>query len=295
MKLLLLAATLASSQETAQFLKIQPAPRPMAMAEAYTAVADDLWSLNSNPAGLAKLTGSNAGFVHADLFENTKYDYLAFGRASKQGTFGVSAARVSHGSLEGRDANGAATGGFSAHDTAVSLAFARALGGRMSAGATVKYLESSLGERSGRSAAVDLGLQRGLTAGAIPLSLGVAVLNLGRAPRLGDTQEDLPVSYSAGAAARFGGFAIFSFDVRHRPHSAKNKTSFALGTEYAMLSSVALRAGYAPLTDTSAAAGPLKGLGMGLGLKLGRIGLDYSFTPAGELGSAQRLAFSTRW
>lgn len=296
MKLLLLAAALASSQETASFLKIQPAPRPMAMAEAYTAVADDLWAMGVNPAGLSKLQGSNAGFVHADLFEGTKYEYLAFGRATKHGVFGVSGSYLSHGHIEGRDASGAASGGFTARDSAISLAFARSLPGtRLSAGASIKYLESTLAGSTGRSAAVDLGLQRGVQAGPVPLSLGAAILNLGRAPRLGDGQEDLPVAYSAGAAARFGGFALFSLDVRHRPNSPSHRTSFSIGTEYAVLNAVSLRAGYSPLAEASTAAGPLKGLGMGMGLKMRRMALDYSFTPAGELGQAQRLALSTRW
>lgn len=296
MKLLLLLAGLASSQETAQFLRIQPAPRPMAMAEAYTAVADDLWSMGVNPAGLARMSGQHAGFVHAELFDGMRYDYLAYGHATRHGTFGVSGSYLSHGELEGRDASGRASGSFDARDTMVGFSFARALpAAGLKGGATVKYLESTLADRSGRSVAVDLGLQRGASLGGVPLSFGAAVLNLGQAPKLGDTREDLPVAFSVGGAARLAGLALVSVDVRHRPNAVSSRTSFSVGTEYAVLPAVSLRAGYAPAVSDAAAAGPLKGLGMGLGVKFRGFGLDYSFTPAGELGTAQRIGLTTRW
>lgn len=36
------------------------------------------------------------------------------------------------------------------------------------------------------------------------------------------------------------------------------------------------------------------GLGTELGLKVGRMDLDYAFTPFGELGGVQRLGLGTR-
>ncbi|TPW21769.1 MAG: hypothetical protein FD126_349, partial [Elusimicrobia bacterium] len=103
---------------------------------------------------------------------------------------------------------------------------------------------------------------------------------------------------SAGAAARLPAGLTLAVDWRWRPNA--NKAELGIGTEYAVLAGVALRAGYATggaaVGRGGAAGAPgFAGLGAGLGMRIGRMGLDYAFTPFGELGNVQRLSLGARW
>jgi hypothetical protein len=264
----------------------------MAMGEAFTAAADDLDSLNSNPAGLARLEQRQAMFAHADLFEGARYDFAGYGHPLSAGTLGVSIRRLSHGTLEGRDAGRQPTGPFSAADTALSVGFGgKILEGEALAGLQVKFIESRLADTSARTAAFDAGVLQPYSLGGRPAMVGVSVLNLGQGLRYGESRGQLPLALSGGAAVRLTQTALLAADVRHRPHSGKSSAS--VGAEYSVVPAVTLRAGYTAFSEIG--SGALGGLGMGLGLKFGKAALDYAFAPAGELGNAQRVSFSMRF
>lgn len=288
---LMLAAD-AAATETAQFLRIMPGARPMALGEAYTAVADDLNALTTNPAGLSRVGGRQAGFMHAELYGSARYDFMGYAQPLGESTFGVAVQRLAIGGLEGRDASGQPTGSFAAADTAVSAAFSGRLpDSSVRAGVGLKLVDSRLAEASARTFAVDLGAQRPMEAAGLPLMLGVSVRNLGPGLKLGDVREDLPLTVAAGGAVRLAGALLVSADLFDRPHGGGAGVAF--GTEYSVMPAFSLRAGYG---SASAAAGdPMSGLGFGFGLRVMRATIDYGFTPGGALGSAQRLGFSTRF
>ncbi|HJT24007.1 MAG TPA: UPF0164 family protein, partial [bacterium] len=66
---------------TADILKINNGIRPAAMGGAYTAMGDDLYSINYNPAGLSYIKASQIVFFHLDSLASIQYEYLAFGTA----------------------------------------------------------------------------------------------------------------------------------------------------------------------------------------------------------------------
>lgn len=299
----LLASPAAAQRETASFLKITPDARPMAMGEAFTAVADDLSALHSNPAGLARLTAQQAAFSHAELFAGTRYDYASYARPLSPdgasllagGTLGFGVAHLSQPALEGRDANGNPTGSFGAGDTAITLGYSRRLAAYPAVvGGSVKYIRSTLANASAQSYAVDLGVQRPFYALDHVARLGAAVQNLGPGLKFGSETDPLPLQVSVGGAVSVVGALTLALDVHHQPH--ERQTAVSVGTEYAILPAFALRTGYASASANGAAgAGALGGLGMGFGLKVYKASLDYSFSPYGELGSAQRLTVSSRF
>lgn len=284
------------AEEGAAFLRVLPGARPMALGGAYTAVADDLNSLGTNPSGLARLESRQAAFMHAELFAGNRYDFLGYAHPLKSaGTIGLGLQRLSYARFEGRGADRQTTGSFSAADTAVSLAYSRRLGRRPELlGASLKYVESGLAEASARTLALDIGLMRPYALKGQPLMLGAAVHNLGPGLRYQDEALELPLTVSLGASLRLAGAAMVSADVGHRPHSGG--FFFGFGSEYALLPAFALRAGYAVSPATPVAgAGNFSGLGLGFGVKFMKASLDYSFSPYGELGSAQRVSLSTRF
>jgi hypothetical protein len=299
---LLIAALLASpalaQRETASFLKIQPGARPMAMGEAYTALADDMNAMTTNPAGLARLQSQQAVFQHAELFAGTKYEYAGYARPvdfTGGGVMGVSVGHLSHPRLEGRDASGNPTGSFSAGDTVVSLGYSARLPSYPAVlGANVKFIESTLADAKARTYAVDLGAQRAMDFLHRSARFGVAVRNLGPGLKFASETNPLPLMISVGGSVNVVGAMNLALDVHQEPNS--RRTGVAVGTEYAIMPAFALRSGY---SSSSANGGgnlsALGGLGMGFGLRVYKATLDYSFSPYGELGSAQRLSLSSRF
>lgn len=292
--LALMLAADAAATETAQFLRIMPGARPMALGEAYTGVADDLNALTTNPAGLSRVGGRQAGFMHAALYGGASYDFMGYAQPFGDNAWGLSLQRLAVGGLEGRDAAGNQTGSFAAADTALNLAFSGRLpDSSLRAGLGVKVIDSKLADASARSFAVDLGAQRPLGGLGLPVMVGAAVRNLGPGLKLGDQREDLPLTFAVGGAVRAAGALLLSADVTDRPHAARGKLGLSVGTEYSVLPAFSLRAGYG---SAAASGGDLmSGLGFGFGLRVLRATIDYGFTPGGALGAEQRVGFSTRF
>lgn len=283
-----------AASTTASFLKIDTGARPAAMGGAYTAVADDVNALYYNPGGLPNIGRRELGATHAQWLLGSKFDFLGFTQPTAKGAFGLGVTRLTSGSLEGRNASRGATAGFEATDTAYTVGYGRKLGnalpgGKTSAGVSVKYLESRVGNYSASTLAFDIGTIHQFD--ARPLRIGFSLLNLGRGMRFIDQVDPLPLTVSAGASYRLSGVLNLALDVRHEPY--ERRSDVGIGTEYAFLSGFFLRAGYASLGPN--AASPLGGLGGGFGVRMARYRADYTFAPFGALGNTQRLSLAARF
>ena len=105
-------------------------------------------------------------------------------------------------------------------------------------------------------------------------------------------QRWLALTLSLGGSYRLAGAMRLALDVRHEPYD--RRTDVGIGTEYALLSTLSLRAGYASLAPAGA-GGPFSGLGGGFGLKIGSYRADYTITPFGALGNAHRISLGVRF
>lgn len=298
LSILLALPVLTHSAETAAFLKIGVGARALAMGGAYTAVADDASAIGWNPAGFAALSKREVGATHTELTSDTHFDFLGYVQPIKFGVLAAAGTYLSQGKLQGRDENGSPTGGYTAADQSAAVGFAAKVLPGLSLGANVKYVRSSIAEASAQSGALDLGGQyvwSGARGPGVPV-IGVAVQNLGPNMRFLDQSTPLPLTLAVGIGYRLSAGSIMSFDYKGRPRS--HDSEFSLGAEYAVFSGIALRAGYA---TAKAASGDkslltaLNGFSMGMGLKLRGYSLDYSFAPAGELGSIQTLSLGARF
>lgn len=286
-----------AAEESAAFLKIGVGARALGMGGAYTAVAEDVSAIAWNPAGLAGLSKTEFGATHAELFANTRYDFLGLARPTRFGTWGAGAAYLSQGKLEGRDEAGKAVGNFDASDLALQLSYASRLPWGIGLGGNVKYVDSRVGDEGARTFAVDIGgmYQLGPLGPGTP-QLGLAVQNLGPGMRFLDTTSPLPLTLAVGAAYRLPVGIILAVDYRHRPYGPVSDVS--VGTEYAILSAFALRAGYGTARSINGERGSLAGLNgfaAGFGVRFYSLGLDYSMTPFGELGNVQRFSLGARF
>ncbi|MBI4249813.1 MAG: PorV/PorQ family protein [Elusimicrobia bacterium] len=284
----------------AAFLKIDPGARSAAMGGAYAALAGDVYAMHYNPAGLSRLYRREVAATHTQWLLGTQYNFAGLAYPSGLGAWGFAATRLAAGAIEGRDANRQKTAGFTSADTAYALGYGRILEGPFSSGVSrlgvsAKFIESRIGNYSAHSVAFDMGLAHDFGGG--PVSLGVSVLNAGRGMRFLSQKDPLPLTLVLGSALKLAGAMQFAADLRYEPYD--RRWDLGLGTEYAAFPAVSLRLGYASNLRQGGfglqGAGPLSGLGAGLGLQMSRFQADYAFTPFGPLGNVQRVSLGLRF
>lgn len=294
---LLLAPLEGIAGESAQFLKIGVGARPIGMGGAYTALANDINALAWNPAGLSLLAKKEAGAMHAELASDTRYDFLGYGQPLKRGRgiLALAAARLSQGAIQGRDLYGKLTGDYGASDTAVNLAYAARLYSGLRLGGNVKYVSSSISDATAHTFAVDLGsiYELGLRGPGMP-TIGLAVQNIGPGLKFLSERDALPLTIALGLGYRLPVGLALAGDYKHRPYSA---SELSVGTEYAIIPSLAVRMGYgsAQQVSRSSKIGSFNGFSTGCGVKFAGYSFDYSLTPFGGFGNVQRFSLRTQF
>lgn len=300
----------------ASFLKIPVGARAAGMGNAYTALANDVSAMHWNPAGLSLLTRKEISAMHTELFADTRYDFVGYAHPGEKGSFGVGAVYLTQGSLEGRGEDRSRTSDFTASDLAFTLGLARSnltvpffdYHLPFSVGANVKFLQSRIEGLSSSGFAFDLGVIHAspVKVYTLPLKLGFSIQNIGPKMSFIDEGYNLPMTLAGGAAIELPVTRLpltISADIKHEPYDSR--TTFSVGGEFSPVSLLSLRAGYLINAVKAAQSGAgksftdklsdLSGLGMGLGFRMGPGTLDYSFTPAGELGNAQRISLSIKF
>lgn len=296
MRTLTLAALLAlASQgswaaETASFLDIGVGARALGMGGAYTALGDDAHALYWNPAGLSRAEKREFAVSHAEMFESTRHDFLAYAHPTSQGTFAAGLSYLSQPKVEGRDSSGRPTAGFNASDAAVAFGYAHKLD-IVDLGASLKYLRSHIGSTEAQGVAVDLGAKRELGS----LTVGAALRNLGPGLKFADQRNDLPLRLALGAAYKFSGGHAAAVEAVNGPRGAG--TDVSLGGEYQAVKNIYLRGGFTTQTAVTGGSGfdAARGLTLGLGYRDGRWSLDYAVLPSGELGRSHRFSLGARF
>lgn len=304
-----LTATRVQAQEVgAAFLKIGAGARAAALGNAYTAMAgNDVNALYWNPAGLGTLKQKEFSFTHAQWLLGSQYNFAAaglpvdgasFGMDDYRGSIGMGVMGISVDGIDSRAADRTAQSNIDASDRAFLLgAGIRHRPTGLNFGLGVKFIQSSIGDHSAQTYALDLGMtyKMSMSRGQ-PLSVGLSVRNLGPGVQFIEQRDPLPTTASLGLSYPMGNIFNLAFDTNYHVH--ENKMSFGLGTEVTPIHSVALRAGYLQNTTSGSGTSGLVGLGSlagGIGLKFTRYQVDYTFTPFGALGNAQRISLGARF
>lgn len=292
----------------ATFLKLGAGARAAALGNAYTAMADsDVNALYWNPAGLGTLKQKEFSFTHAQWLLGSQYNFAAaglpidgesFGMDDYRGSIGMGIMGLSVDGIDSRAADRSAQSSIEASDRAFLLGTGirhRPTG--LNFGLGVKFIQSSIGDHSAQTYALDLGMAYKISMSAgQPFSVGLAVRNLGPGVQFIDQRDPLPTTASLGVSYPISSIFNLAFDTNYHVH--ENKMSFGLGTEVSPIRSVVLRAGYLQNSASAAGTGGLVGLGSlggGVGLKFTRYQVDYTFTPFGVLGNTQRLSIGARF
>jgi len=288
----------------AQFLKLGAGARAGAMADAFTAVADDAFALYYNPAGLARLPKAQIGGGHTSLFQGITYQTLAFaypfgrreGRAgvetnSNRHAIGFGVFYLGVADIERRSGDSTlATGSFGAADAAYVASYSYAYDDRLSLGVSGKYISQQLDTYSGTAMAADLGaLYRLNPTSERPVQAALSVRHIGSGAGYGGAKDPLPTTVIAGlsvepAPKKF----VLSFEAG-KPRDNDLYAAFGGEARKSFGDNLggALRFGY---TSARRNGEGLNGITAGGGLSLPRASFDFAWVPFGTLGDSIRFS-----
>jgi len=303
----------------APFLEIDVGSRAIGMGGAFVAVANDATAIFWNPAGLSRLTKSEASLIHTNWLAGTYFDFagivLPMGRL---GTFGVSISSLSTEEMEVRTVlKPEGTGEkFSYGDLSAGLSYARNLTDRFSIGFNAKYISQKIWHMSAVGYAIDIGTLfktqfNGLMIGMSISNFGASMrlegkdifVNYDEAPQFGGSNDripafkqtdkfPLPLLFRVGVAMDVLKSNINRLTVAADAAHPNDNTEYVnVGMEYVFNNVTAIRFGYKNMFTEDTEEGFTAGVGTKLRLA-GSIALkiDYAYQDFGRLENVQRFS-----
>jgi len=256
--------------------------RAQALGNASATLSGEVWAGANNAAGLGSLTRPTAGVYLENRYLITSLNVAAAAVALPLGTVEPAAtglpARASHGVL-GLGAQ--RFGGVLYNETRLGAAYGYRLG-VVSIGGRLDMLQVSFRDLGSRRAVVaSLGGQ----ADILPqrLTLGVYLYNVTQA-RLTDYQDErVPTVLRAGLAYRPGKQVLLLAEAEK---DVERDAGFKAGVEYLPVPAVAVRLGYASLSQQATG---------GVGLRAGDFQFDYAAGWHSALGLSQYFSLAWQW
>jgi hypothetical protein len=274
------------------------------MGGASAAVGLGAESVFQNPAGLARFEAespSELAVGYQAMLAETYAGSFAYARpAGRSGVLAAGLIYASQASQSQLSAQGDETGRFTPYDVAAGAWYAHRFRRAGLAGG-LKLIRSKLADRSGSTAAVDVGARVPHVAdiGEAPLDLGASLSNLGPPIKLGSTADPLPAVGRVGglwrASPTFDAALDIVFPVDQDPYASLGveKRLVVPGGDKAKPWSAAVRGGYEQ-SRTRGVDG-FTGFSAGFGLDLAAARMDYAWLPTGDLGSSHRVTLAFRF
>ena len=272
------------------FLRIGVGARAAAMGEAYSAVADDVYSMYWNPAGLSEVKDRQLLLTHTAWYEDVNHEYAGYVHplANGKGALGLSATYLGTsfekraGDTEAADSNG------SVSDVAIGAGYGRQLIWGFRGGLALKYIHSRLDTYTAGTYGIDAGLQRPSKSGKTVL--GLAVTNLGGKLKYVSDKVELGQTFDLGLMVRDMFFNNLTFATDARSLFNNSNISLNAGLEYKWVSggdwALSPRVGFKSYDSQ---------LSYGLGFGRSLYQLDYAFVPHADMGQAHRLSLSIKF
>jgi long-subunit fatty acid transport protein len=306
----------------AGFLNIDVGARAVGMGSAFVTVSDDPTAIYWNPAGLARMTSTQAMFSHTQWLADIAFNFAAIAVPTpSMGTFGVSATFLTMDDMERTTISDPMGTGemFSAGSYAVALSYSRRLTDRFSIGGNVKYIQENIFHSTANGFAIDIGTLfetqfNGLMIGMSISNYGTKLQMIGQDmlvqadpdPTLAGNngqinanfeteQYDLPLMFRVGIGIDVlkgagNSNLILAADALH----PNDDVEFVnVGAEYTFNNMISLRAGY----KTLFAQDSEEGLSLGGGLRyrimdFSELRLDYAYQDFGILNNIQKFSIS---
>ncbi|MFH1541425.1 MAG: PorV/PorQ family protein [Elusimicrobiota bacterium] len=279
----------------AQFLKIGIGARPLAMGGAFSAVTDDVNSIYYNPASLTRVKVREVSATYLKYFEDVNSGFIGYAnKCFKKYYIGVGVAYLQVTNIEKRDLAKNEFDGFGATDMVLFLDCAKkhvasSLLKNLAVGAGLKLINQKIDDESAFTVALDLSAYYPAND---KLSFAFNVQNISYGVKFIDETDPLPLNVKVGAAYKPIKSLTVACDLDE--YIIDNKLYASVGVEYWIKNVLALRGGYRFGYDTSS-LGDIVGLGVGSGIKIWGLTLDYAFVPFGDLSDTHRISFGTKF
>jgi hypothetical protein len=287
------------------FLKIDPSPRSAAMASANVAMPGDVYSTNTNPAGLADIDKLSFGATNTFWPAGINLAYFSGVKPTRAGVFGLSVTSLMTGRMERRtefqpDGTGQY---FSASNTAVGLSYSKRLTDYFSYGVTLKYVNEQLAEYVAHTGVVDLGFL--YRTDWKDLSFAVAMQSFGTNSKLKGSYEPDGLNSKPVTINSYPAPTVFKLGVSMVPwktddmsliatvqlnHPSDNAENIRIGLEYEYKKLLYLRAGYKINVDDQKY--PTAGLGLRSRIGKHPLTIDYAIDPTPYLGWIHRFGLT---
>jgi hypothetical protein len=280
-----------STSDGALFLLLPIGAHAVGMGQAMVAEHAGSEGVWWNPASIARQSKREIAIHHSQTITATG-DAISYVHPVRGlGTLALSVDILNFDEQQITDPGGTPIGVFLPRNIVLAGTYGAAIGKRLSAGATYKRIQyrvdcsgqcANVSTFSATSSAADVGAQYEVSS-ATPLTIGLAVRNLGTRLRVSDTDpaNDLPTRLEAGASyvLPYINRIVAETEVRVSGAIVTTKTfdepAARIGAEMTYQKNVHLRAGYVARDADGAAAA------LGFGLGSGRLVFDIARTFGG--------------
>ena len=286
------SARAAVGTEAASFLESDTGARSVALAGAYTAVADDNLALFHNAAGLALIQRPELDFAYVSGAAGESLQHLSYSHpVGRSWTAAFGATYSGSGAIDKLDAAGNNAGSFSGTGLMTELALAGDLGWGFMAGAAGKFVRESLDTHSGTAEAFDAGVLYDISG----LRLGAAVANVGTRLTVYKDAAPLPRTVKFGASYSVLKGLVVSADGRK---VGDGKLRASIGSElklpgYDTCDYFAFRLGYIVRNTEDRIPSAVVG-GFGLAF-LRDYQVDFALMPEAEMGNLFIVSMTLRF
>ena len=277
---------------TGLFLSVPVGAKPTALGGAYTAMADGVYGLYWNPAGISKTENYEVIFCHNNYMLDVNQQFIGITKKIKNTphNIGFSINIFDNGKFEETlitDAiNHQNAGNFNSKDYAVSLTYGSNRSKKLNFGATMKYIISKISDAKANALAFAIGWLLNIKIKEILFDFGVVVSNIGSKLKFDRDEEDLPLTAKFGVSAKFDVSEIISLrPVIDNVFFKNDKYRICGGIAIQVIENYYIRCGYDDLNEISS------GLTLGFGAAFNKkIEIDYSYSDYDALSNAHKFS-----
>ena len=291
----------ALSQNTYEFLRLDPSARAAALGGSFITYYNDADIIFYNPAGLKLTEGSPISFSFTKHLMDINLASLSYSNEFENiGRFGAAVQYINYGTFDKADEFGNRNGEFGAGELAFLLGYAGEIEENFYYGANAKFIYSSIADRSSSAIAMDLGLH--YTIPSQQINIALVALNLGtQMSSYIDTKEDLPIDLAIGVSKRLENLPLrlslnFHKLTEKRDEFSQRFKAFTLGAEFYLSKVLTLRLGYDNEKRSELKVGTtagIAGFNAGLGVNVAEYRFDYGYSSLGTIGGLHRISLVT--
>ncbi|MCX7956540.1 MAG: PorV/PorQ family protein [Endomicrobia bacterium] len=294
---------------TANFLKIGVGARASGMAEAFSAVSDDVSGIYYNPAGIAQCNFQELTFGYNRFIEDIKYYFTGYNlpvnfskKKKTEFNVGVGIFYLGMNEIKTYNVSGLPEGTTTISDLALTLNYAQRIvkypdiidttedKPGLYIGGDVKFIDKKLADINSTGVTLDIGMLFVPKFAVVDgrLRFGVNLQNLFGGLKFDKETSPFPFNTRVGIAFKkevIGNPVTVASDINFNP------SFVSLGVEYSLLDVISLRCGY----KFSSQAQVDKGIRIGFGIGVTNFRFDYSYAPTETFGDTHKVSITMKF